>query len=68
MWRAIFISITALLVVLRTVKLHYDYLVNRPLSIAIVEGFMIFFIIFLLWNTIKFAKDAVDIFREKPHG
>jgi len=68
LWRAIFIFITALLIVLRTVKLHYDYLVNRPLSIVIVESLMIIFIIFLLWNTIKFTKDAVDIFREKHHG
>jgi len=68
LWRAIFIFITALLITLRTIKLHKDHLIDRPLSIVIVESLMIIFIIFLVWNTIKFTKDAVDIFKEKRHG
>jgi len=68
LWRAIYVFILVLIVLLRTYKLHKDYLVNPPVSIMIVEGLLAIFIIFLAWNTIKFTKDAVDIFKEKRHG
>jgi hypothetical protein len=68
LWRVVYVFIRAAIVLLRTFKLHKDYLVNPPVSIMVVEVLLVVFIIFLSWNTIKFTKDAVDIFREKRHG
>jgi hypothetical protein len=68
LWRAIYIFFLVAIVSLRTGKLHKDYLINPPVSIMIVEGLLVIFIIFLVWNTIKFTKDAVDIFKEKRDG
>lgn len=66
--RIIFTVILILIVALRTIKMHKDYLPAIPYTVTFTEILLCIFIIFLFLHMVRFINEAVEIFKKKENG